>query len=482
GGVVNVITRAPERGVWKGGLDVTRGSNGRMDVTGSMIGGIGAASYAVDGGRRTIELVPGHSGNAGTFATRWDGNARVQWQTSPSLSFDAGALLLDESQRWRTGVLYNFTDNLQWGGRVGAVHTRGAHRFTPTLYATEFRHLSRRSTLPQPVASENDETEVQRLIEAELLYGYATEHIAVDAGVEARREGIHSDRVTGGERALHALEPFAQMTWSGDAWSVVPGARFSWSEQWGAHFTPRLAAMVRPTERLALRASVGQGFRAPSFKELYMEFLNTAPGAGYTVQGNPELQPETSTNVTSSIEWSGDRLYSRVQVFYNRFDDFIETRELPAQGGLSVFTYGNIDDGETYGTELELGATWGGLRAETGYGWLQARDRTTGATLLGRPTHSARASLGYALPFGLRANVSGTYTGVAPTSRTDDGTLVERGALTRLDVRAAQALPYDLELSVGIDNVLDATLDDYPGYLGRQLYLGIGWRGARALR
>ncbi len=481
GGVVNVITRAPEHDVWKGGVDVTGGSHGRIDVSANAVGAFGAAAYAVDGGRRTIELVPGHTGDAGTVATRWDGSARVQWDASDVLSFNAGALFLDEHQRWRTGVLYNFADNLQWGGRAGAVYTRGAHRFHPALYATEFRHLSRRSTLPQPIAGGDEETEVQRLLEAELLYGYATERIAIDAGVELRREAIHSDRVDGADRTLHTAEPFAQATWSGDAWSLVPGVRLSWSEQWGAHVTPRIAAMLRPAERLALRLSLGQGFRAPSFKELYMDFLNTGAGAGYHVQGNPDLQPETSANVSGSVEWSGDRLYSRVQLFYNRFDDFIETRELPGEGGLTAFTYANIDDGETYGAELELGATWGGLRAETGYGWLQARDRTTGETLLGRPTHSVRASLGYALSFGLRANVSGTHTGVTPASRAEDGTLVERAALTRVDVRIAQSLPRGLELSAGIDNVFDATLEQYPGYLGRQLYLGIGWRGAREL-
>jgi outer membrane cobalamin receptor len=144
-----------------------------------------------------------------------------------------------------------------------------------------------------------------------------------------------------------------------------------------------------------------------------------------------------------------------------------------------VYEYGNIDDGDTRGTELEIGATVGGLRAEAGYGWLSARDRATGETLLGRPTHTARAAFAAALPFGLRCSLSGTYTGVTAASRNADGAVVERAALTRVDARAAQALPGGFELSAGVDNVLDATLDGYPGYLGRQMYIGVGWTGAR---
>jgi outer membrane receptor for ferrienterochelin and colicins len=478
-GVVNIITRAPERGAWEAAAGVTGGSQDRLDITGRVLGGFGSAAYAVDGGRRLIELVPGHAGDAGTFARRWDGNARVQWRAAPSLSVHAGTLLLDESQRWRTGTLYHFADNMQTAARVGAVHTRGSHRFTPTLYATEFRHLARRSTLPQAVEDESAEAEVQRLVEAELLYDHTTDRLAFDAGIEARRESIRSDRVAGDNRALHTLEPFAQATWSGAAWSLVPGGRVSWSEQWGIHFTPRVAALLRPAARLALRASIGQGFRAPSFKELYMEFLNTGAGAGYRVRGNPDLRPETSTSLSGSAEWVGDRLYARVQMYYNRFDNFIETRQLADDGGISVYEYGNIDNGETRGTELEVGATWGGLRAEAGYGWLSARDRATRDALLGRPTHTARASITSALPFGLRGSVSGTYTGDTPVSRNSDGTVVQRGALTRIDTRIAQALPGGFELSAGVDNVLDATLDGYPGYLGRQIYIGVGWAGAR---
>ena len=478
GGVVNVITRAPQYDLWKGSLDLTGGSNGRLDVAAHAMGGIGGAAYTVDAGRRTIELVPGFAGIAGTYATRWDGAARMQWHVDSAWAVNASALVLNEDQRWKSGVLYNFTDNLQWSGRLGAVRERGAHRFAPSLYATEFRHLSRRSTLPQPLENTGDETEVQRLLEAEMLYGYVGDRVALDVGVEARREAIHSDRVTGGDRTLHSVEPFAQATWSGDAWSLVPGVRMSWSEQWGTHVTPRIAAMARPLEQLALRASVGQGFRAPAFKELYMEFLNTGAGAGYRVQGNPDLRPETSANVSGSAEWAGDRLYARVQLFYNRFEDFIETRALPSEGGLSVFTYGNIDDGETYGAELEVGTTWGAIGAEAGYGWLEARDRATNEPLLGRPRHSGRAALTYTTPIGLRLNVSGTHTGATLVSRTDAGVAEERGSLTRIDVRAAQSLPHGLEVRAGLDNVLDATLEDYPGHLGRQLYLSIGWRVA----
>jgi outer membrane receptor for ferrienterochelin and colicins len=480
GGVVNIITRAPDRGVWQAGIDVIGGSRDRLDAGLDAQGSVGAVAWTADAGRRSIELVPGHGGDAGTVASRWDAASRLQWQASDGLTFFGGGMLLDESQRWRSGALYHFADNLQWSGRAGATWQRGGHSITPAVYATEFRHLSRRSTLPQALDGTGEE-ESQRLVEAEVQYGGRFGAVAVDAGIEARRESIASDRVQGTDRTLHTAEPFAQATLSNDRWSVVPGVRLSWSEQWGTNVTPRIAALFRPTEQLAIRASVGQGFRAPSFKELYMEFLNTGAGAGYRVRGNETLRPETSRNATAGIEWAGERLYARTQFFYNVFDQFIETVELADSGGLRLFTYGNIEDGATWGSELELGTTWRGFRAEAGYGYLVAEDRRTDQPLLGRPMHSGRASLGYARASGLRLTLTGVFTGRTLVARTDS-TETQRAGFSRLDVRIAQSLPRGLELSAGIDNVADTRPEHWPGYVNRQFHIGIGWRAERAAR
>ena len=70
------------------------------------------------------------------------------------------------------------------------------------------------------------------------------------------------------------------------------------------------------------------------------------------------------------------------------------------------------------------------------------------------------------------------YTGDTPLRR-EGALLIERSGFARFDGRLAQSLPGDLELTFGLDNVADVRPASWPGFLGRQVYLGLSWRMAR---
>ncbi|HEX5581844.1 MAG TPA: TonB-dependent receptor, partial [Gemmatimonadaceae bacterium] len=483
GGVVNIVTRsAPEAG-WGGSVTALGGSDGRRDALLSGAGSMGPWSAVVDGGLRTIERAPGRGDEAGALADRRDGSLKLRWAPDSAGWVEAAGLVVDERQRWQTGTLFDFADNRQTGARLSASRLMGEQRLTSTLHLSQFDHLARSSRTPAPIAGTGD-AQVQRLAEAELLYTGRVAGLAVDAGVEAREEYIRSSdgRIRsedgGTSRTLWSAEPFAQVELGGGAWSVVPGARLTWNEQWGSHLTPRLAARWRPVEGLTLRASAGRGFRAPDFKELYLQFTNE--NAGYAVYGNPDLRPEHSDNVTLGAEWSAGRLYARAQLFHNRLSDFIETRPLPSDGPFLMYEYANVEQGLTRGAELEGGLAVGSLRAEAAYGYLDAEDRATGLPLLGRPTHSARATLGGMLPFDVRASVTALYTGATPMERDGSGVVVgERDAFFRTDVRLARQLPGGLEIVAGADNLFDQRPARWEGAVGRHVYAALSWSFAQ---
>jgi outer membrane receptor for ferrienterochelin and colicins len=384
---------------------------------------------------------------------------------------------VDERQRWRSGQLYQFADNVQWGLRASAAVTAGAHRFAPTFYATEFDHLARRGAETEPPAS--GESERQRLLQASLVYATRMASVDLDAGIELRDESIRSDRVRGGALDIGSVGGYAQASMPFGTATIVPGIRVTTSRAWGAHVTPRVALLVRPLRDIALRASVGTGYRAPAFKELGMQFLNIGPGFGYAVRGNPDLRPETSFNVTGGVEWSGEHVYLRAQGFFNRLDDFIETQQTGDSAGVLLFTYDNIASGETRGVEFDAAATVGrGVRLEAGYARLIARGGDD-EPLLGRPAHSGRLAWSYVRPSGLRLSLTSLHTGSTPVARDESGVLT-RSAFTRFDARVAQSLPRGFEVAAGVDNVFDARPERWPGFAARQLHVSLAWNaGAR---
>ena len=483
GGVVNIITRSPLAHALAASASISAGTQGRLEGTGGIVGGRGAWSSAFNASRRETALTPGRGSEDGALAARTDVAAKLIWSPDSATSLEASVLALDERQRWRSGTYFNFGDNSQVSGRLTGSWQRGRHRVVPTLYASVFDHLSRASTEPLPITGDTGQRQLQRLFEAEVLYntqlGAAGVH-ALDLGVELRRDDIHADNVPGGLRGLMMVEPFAQLELRAAAFSIVPGVRMSWSEQWGAHVTPRLALRYELSDAVTVRASAGSGFRAPDFKELYMFFQNQS--AGYAVEGNTDLRPESSRNLTTGIEWAGDRLYLRGQVFQNDFRDFIETRPISAPGEPPVYRYVNVDDGWTRGAELESGLSLGRLRTEAGYSRLDTRDRGSGEPLLGRPEQSGRIGANYALPSGLRLSATAIHTGRTPMQRNvETGAITSwRDAFARADLRIAQRIPGGLQLAIGADNVFDQRPAEWAGFAGRHLYTTLTWNFERS--
>lgn len=465
GGVINIVTRKAGASEGAGTLSMLGGSVGRRDASVDGTGRMGRFAWSGDAGLRQIDLVPGRADDGQTFANRGHANGRMEWRADSGVTVFASGFGMGEAQRYLTGQLFRFADNRQYAGRAGVTWQRGAHRLQPLVHWTQFTHLSRAALGPQPVA-DSGARDRQTLAEFELTYNGPVPVGMLDAGLEIRQDAIRADRVPG-IRSLDQAEPYAQLTMARGNLSVVPGVRATFNRQWGRFLTPRVAVLWRPLEPLAVRANWGEGFRAPDFKELYLEFVN--PSVGYAVRGNPNLRPETSRNVSLGLEWAQDIWFARVNGFHNTFRDFIETG---AQDATGTFSYGNIARGTTSGADAEAGYAHGAWRAEVGWSWLRARDASTGRALLNRPPQSGRAMLAWSRG-GWRTSATLIHTGATPIFRDPiAGSLVDRIPFTRTDVRLAKVVGRTT-WQFGVDNAFNAQLgQDWPGFTGRVWYGG----------
>jgi outer membrane receptor for ferrienterochelin and colicins len=258
---------------------------------------------------------------------------------------------------------------------------------------------------------------------------------------------------------------------------VVPAARLDADSQFGVHGTPRLAARWQLPGRAVVRGSVGMGYRAPSFKELLLRFAN--PGVGYVVEGNPELDPETSLSAQLGGEWqAAPWLWVSADAYVNRLRGMILPIALPDDGsGMLRFAYGNVGRARTAGAEAYAMATRGRAGLELGWAMTRSRDLDAGRPLEGIPAQRVTLTARWRDPRErLDAFVAATLTGHRPLYLAADPADPDAATLTdrRVEVRAriGKTLRSGLGGFLGIDNALDAGDARIDRVQPRTLYAG----------
>jgi outer membrane receptor for ferrienterochelin and colicins len=187
---------------------------------------------------------------------------------------------------------------------------------------------------------------------------------------------------------------FAQ--WEGlpvDWISYVISARFDGNNVYGEALSPRFSLLWKPGDHLRLSGSVGTGFKAPDFRQLFVVFSNRLAGAGYDLIGAARLgntlEPERSVSYDVGLRYEdGQRelsstaslLYSAdIRVFRNDLFNLIEYYLYGTVDGRNVYSYRNLARVYTQGFEVNLTTAIavsevGAFTISGGYQFLDAKD------------------------------------------------------------------------------------------------------------
>ena len=239
-------------------------------------------------------------------------------------------------------------------------------------------------------------------------------------------------------------------------------ARRDDSSQFGATTTAQAAWGLDVGDGWRLRASWGQGFRAPNTNELY------SPGFGSLFAGNPALGPERSRSAELGLGWQGSDGGLDLSAYRSRVTDLI---------AFTGPTFGatNINQARLDGVELDGRWALGRVGLRGHLGWQRAENAATGAPLLRRAPRKAAVSVDVPLNARLRFGVDAT----AASRRQDfDGPL---GGYTRVDLRMEADLGTDWALRARVENLLDRPYTLASGFAtpGRSLLVELAWRPGR---
>ncbi len=269
---------------------------------------------------------------------------------------------------------------------------------------------------------------------------------------EARANGNNS--AINGLFALYEWQPTRALTLTG-------GVRSDDHDRFGTATTARFAAALQPLPGLRVRASWGEGFKAPTL------FQTTYFCCGATT-ANAALRPERSEAVDVGVEWRPESGAGHIGLTYFRQDTDNLINFSFAVGG-----YENIDEVESRG--IEVSAAWqltNAISLSADYAHIQAKEGD-GTALLRVPKHSGDLALGFA--------PSGPFSGAVLlrfNGREPDRGGIELDDWVRVDINGRYRVSDNFELFGRIENLLDAHYQQILGYgtPGLSGSLGLRWR------
>ncbi|MEM7789056.1 MAG: TonB-dependent receptor [Bacteroidota bacterium] len=548
-GVINLVTALPRPGATDATVRFRGGTFGATDaIVEAAVGRERWAARALVNrfGSGGYDLTPDAFGPTVPEYTDWTADLRSRIDVGDA-EVRLGARLAAQDQaggfaRSEAGAEVRYDDaasRLDWSLHPEAeIPLSDRLRLTTTLYGaryqtdTEFRRQDDGSLL---YSDEFDQRFAKA--EAQLDAFWSARHATV-AGAGVIDERLAGDRYTpdasGNAPSAQQVFAFAQHEWAPSRLvEVNASARVDAHSDYAARLTPKLSVVARPTEAVRLRASVGSGFKAPAFRQLYLTFTNAA--AGYSVFGSTRLteglaeleqqgqiaqtflDPTTlgAIEAESSVAFNGGVaaelapwLTVEAGGFWNEVSDLIETQPVAQKtNGQSVFGYFNLARVYTRGLDAQATARRGGLEVAASYQFLQARDREVvdaleAGTVFGRDADNREARLGlgdYGGLFGrsphaatLRATLTRGASAASLRSRwrsrygyrdldgnqiaNRDDEFVAGYAVFDLTLTHALDLPTGrLEAQVGAENLLDTTRGTLvPSMPGRTVFASLG--------
>ena len=474
GGVLVATTRA------ESGLEASAEYGARDTMTGAVSGGIGGDRGFLGGSAsyyRTDGFSQAASGTEADGFEQWAANGQGRLYLSPRFELFArgrwveGDLDLD-------GYLPEFTigDTAEtqhtrlYSGSTGAIYDTGPLFVSAAYSFADTERMNRAAPGAAPSFTSDghsDRVEVRgewRPIGPLLVnFGAENEWTAYGTSFEERR----TTRIFGA---------YGQLGIEMGGLAAHAGARFDDHARFGSEvsFGGDLSYALGGDFRL--RASVGEGFKAPTLYQLFSDF------------GNEALGPEHSTSydlglVHGDRSLADTRFFGAVTLFRRDTRDQIEfascfLNSAPICGDGRFGYFENLGRVRAEGVEVELAARpsdrW---VTRAVYAWIDTENRTAGSANQGnalarRPRHALTLSADWRTP--LADFTIGGDVRLVSDSFDDAANMVPIDGYALATVRASLPVGERFELFGRVENLFDADYQTAAGYAtaGRSAYIG----------
>ncbi|GGA57455.1 TonB-dependent receptor [Sphingomonas psychrolutea] len=465
GGVVNIVTATPSQGAQARG-QIEYGAHNSLYANAGLSGGTGALTAAFNGGYlRTDGISAAANGTERDGFRQYGATGKVGVELAPGIGIDLRGYYADSRTQYDSAFPppnYVVSDSPAYSTAKEAYGYAGAHA---NLFDDRFRNRVaftiadiKRDNFDAPNTpvsffsrGRTERFEYQgdfKVIDQLRIVGGAEhEDSRFNDGSTFAATGITSAY---GEAIVN---PVRQLT-------ITGGVRHDDHRTFGGHTTFGADAALALDTGTTLRASYGEGFKAPTLYQLYSFY------------GTRSLVPETARSYDVGIQQRllGNQVSASVTYFHRDTKNQIDF-------DLGTFTYQNIAQTRAEGVEVELALRPVEALTVTGnYSYIDAKNRSTGTNfgrdLARRPKQTLSVSADYRFAFGL--SVGGTVSHVGD-SFDNAGNTVRLDGYVLAGFRAEMAIGHRLSVYGRIDNAFNEkyqTVANY-GTDGRAAFGGI---------
>ncbi|MBQ4914388.1 TonB-dependent receptor [Maribacter sp. MMG018] len=403
GGVINIITEKPTKEIFSGEVSHRIATFNNQNTNLSLSQRAKKFGYSIFVDRLSTngyDLTPDQEGQTVDPFFNYTFNGRVYYDLDDKWKFFASGRYFFQEFDVASGASEEKDGNAQ----LKIDHkVSDKSNFQYELYYTNY--ITDESSVDADngeILLENDFN--QKLLRPEIRYNLAFKEnntLTIGGGYnfEILTRSLFSDKVTFDSQYLYAQYDFKPL----ENVNVIVGARFDHHSEYNSQFSPKISAKYDVTPSFAIKASVGSGFKAPDFRQLYLDFTN-AVGGGYSVFGKEveeqgiqrledngeiatlqvspnelgeRLNAESSVGYNLGFVVKKGKVSSELNFFRNDFKNLIDTRILASKtNGQNVFGYINRESVYTQGLEVDIKyRPFQNLDLSAGYQLLYAYDK-----------------------------------------------------------------------------------------------------------
>ncbi len=387
--------------------------------------------------------------------TAWDAAQRFSFTCSDRLRIDLNGTYYNNVRPQRPDKKHHERyEDLTLGSQIRYLPT-SHHQFDLTLHAD---HYVKRYVYPAIALTESPYR--NRRHTARLNYTATLGAHTLSLGGEVAREHLRHYMLpdSGAVSALHTA------LYVQEDWQIVPrlrfvgGVRMDRPEGYAAHLTPKASILYRPHRVLTLRINYSHGYRPPTLKERYQEFnmMNIMH-----IYGNLELRPETSQQLSASIEAEHGGCHIAASAFHNRYQHYITYAYIRND----ALQYINSDHRRTTGVEVSARyAQVKGMLFHATYNFIDDYNRREGYNLSTTRPHALTFGASYRHKCSTRLHLTGSLNGHWGARFTSYSYLSEEKAYARYaypartfcSLNLSASLPrHGVTAGVLIDNLFD---------------------------